>query len=399
MGLFNLFKKKKEKELPIVAENTRGNFSSECDKGLSVLMETLPSVREIDRDKLIEITDPTILARVDSLVPTIGMTGINIGNAVKQSSETLYKVVLTGGGQLVDSRAIAGAKRAISMGKDGIAEHANLFEVKPDSLGKVLNVGTSALNVASMIVGQYYMQQVDTKIATISTCVKEISETLEIEYKSKVASLVESVYNASKYQIANISNEELREHEISNVQELRKDCQTLLNHAETKLEALVAEKYIDYNSYENAIKEIEKWRQYQAILLQLLYQINTLDFALYLGRKTKEHCFGSFGIHKVKEESLHEAIVSWHDKQCTLLKIDVEEARRKHTGLLGLLEKPIGLINKELIYKQLSSDTVRLIKSQTADLVKNNVSSDNCFEEDVEIYIINGKKYYLPQNG
>lgn len=399
MGLFNLFKKKREKELPIVAENTRGNFSSECDKGLSVLMETLPSVREIDRDKLIEITDPTILARVDSLVPTIGMTGINIGNAVKQSSETLYKVVLTGGGQLVDSRAIAGAKRAISMGKDGIAEHANLFEVKPDSLGKVLNVGTSALNVASMIVGQYYMQQVDTKIAAISTCVKEISETLEIEYKSKVASLVESVYNASKYQIANISNEELREHEISNVQELRKDCQTLLNHAEEKLGMLIAEKYGEYKDYENAIQEIEKWRQYQAILMQLLYQINTLDFALYLGRKTKEHCFGSFELHKNKEETLHNAIVAWHNEQCDLLKIDVNEAKRKQTGLLGLLEKPIGLINKELLYKQMGKETIRLIKSQIADLSQIDMGAGNRFEEDVEIYIMDGKKYYLPKNG
>lgn len=399
MGLFNLFKKKREKALPIVAENKMENFSSECDKGLSVLMETLPSVREIDRDKLIEITDPTILARVDSLVPTIGMTGINIGNAVKQSSETLYKVVLTGGGQLVDSRAIAGAKRAISMGKDGIAEHANLFEVKPDSLGKVLNVGTSALNVASMIVGQYYMQQVDTKIAAISICVKEISETLEIEYKSKVASLIESVYNASKYQIANISNEELREHEISNVQELRKDCQTLLNHAEEKLGLLIAEKYGEYKDYENAIKEIEKWRQYQAILIQLLYQINTLDFALYLGRKTKEHCFGSFEIHKDKEETLHNAIVAWHNEQCDLLKIDVNEAKRKQTGLLGLLEKPIGLINKELLYKQIEKETVRLIKLQTSDLFQTDTSASNCFEEDVEIYIMDGKKYYLPKNG
>lgn len=399
MGLFNLFKKKREKELPIVAENTRGNFSSECDKGLSVLMETLPSVREIDRDKLIEITDPTILARVDSLVPTIGMTGINIGNAVKQSSETLYKVVLTGGGQLVDSRAIAGAKRAISMGKDGIAEHANLFEVKPDSFGKVLNVGTSALNVASMIVGQYYMQQVDTKIATISTCVKEISETLEIEYKSKVASLVESVYNASKYQIANISNEELREHEISNVQELRKDCQTLLNHAEEKLGMLISEKYGEYKDYENAIREIEKWRQYRAILMQLLYQINTLDFAFYLGGKTKEHCFGSFELHKNKEEALHNAIVAWHNEQCDLLKIDVNEAKRKQTGVLGLLEKPIGLINKELLYKQMEKETIRLIKSQIADLSQIDMSASNCFEEDVEIYIMDGKKYYLPKNG
>lgn len=394
-----LSKNKKKEKLPTIIENAEAKFSSECDNELVVLMETLPSVREIDRDKLIEITEPSISARIDSLVPTVGMTGINIGNTVKQSAEKLYKVVLTKGGQLVDSRTVPGAKRAISMGKDGIAEHANLFEIKPDSLGKALNVGASAYNVASMIVGQYYMQQVDTKIAAISTCVRGIFETLEIEYKSKVASLIESVYNASKYQIANISNDELRKHEISNVQELRKDCQTLLNQAEAKLEALVSEKYSDYNDYENAIKVVEKWRRYQAILIQLLYQINTLDFALYLGQKTQEHCFGSFGLHKDKQKVLHNAIVAWHNEQCALLKIDIEEGKRKQTGLLGLLEKPIGLINKELIYKQVGKETIRLIKSQTADLSPTDTSGSNRFEEDVEIYIVDGKKYYLSQNG
>lgn len=396
MGLFSLFKKKEN--LPVVVEKEEP-LSFEGDRGLSVLLEALPSVRDIDRNKLIEITDPMILSRVDSLVPAVGMTGISIGNAVKQSAGTLYKVVLSGGGELVDSRAVEGAKRAISMGKDGIAEHANLFEVKPDSLCKAMNVGASVFNVASMIVGQYYMQQVDTKIAAISACIKGISETLEIEYKSKVASLIESVYNVSKYQVANISNEELREHEISNIQELRKDCQTLLNQAEEKLGMLIAEKYGEYKDYENAIQEIEKWRQYQAILMQLLYQINTLDFALYLGRKTKEHCFGSFELHKNKEETLHNAIVAWHNEQCDLLKIDVNEAKRKQTGLLGLLEKPIGLINKELLYKQMGKETIRLIKSQIADLSQIDMGAGNRFEEDVEIYIMDGKKYYLPKNG
>lgn len=67
--------------------------------------------------------------------------------------------------------------------------------------------------------------------------------------------------------------------------------------------------------------------------------------------------------------------------------------------MLGLLEKPIGLINKELLYKHIEKETIRLIKSQIADLSQIDMSASNCFEEDVEIYIMDGKKYYLPKNG
>ena len=368
MGIFDFFKKRKQNK-EIGDASTQSLAINDADKGLEVVLESLPTTFDETQGRLVEITEPSVLARIDAVIPAASVAGTNIAKAVGSTGEKLYKVVLKNGGQLVDSHTIAGAKRAMTMGKNGIAEHANLLEVNPSELGKVANVGASVFSVASIIVGQYYMQQIDSKIGAISDELKGIASTLDIQYRSQAASLIESVYNISKFQMDTIANEELRLRELDNIQELRKDCQTLLNQAEAEIETILGTEQPTYDCYVSAIKKIEKWSRYQSILVQVLAQINELDFALSMGAKTKEHCYGSFGLHAKKLDEIHTQILSWHKEQCEHLQIDIDEERRKNTGFFAkLLEKPITAIKEEWMYKSLDKETVDLIKSQTAEM-------------------------------
>lgn len=396
MGIFDIFKKRKQNK-EIGDASTQSLAINDADKGLEVVFESLPTTFNETQGHLVEITEPSVLARIDAIVPAASVAGVNIAQAVGSTGETLYKVVFkNGGGQLVDSRTVAGAKRAMTMGKNGIAEHANLFEATPSKLDRVANVGTTVFSVASIIVGQYYMQQIDTKIGAISDELKGIASTLDIQYRSQAASLIESVYNISKFQMDTIANEELRLRELDNIQELRKDCQTLLNQAEAEIETILGTEQPTYDSYASAIKMIEKWSRYQSILVQVLAQINELDFALSMGAKTKEHCYGSFGLHTKKLDEIHTQILSWHKEQCEHLQIDIDEERRKNTGFFAkLLEKPITAIKEEWMYKSLDKETVALIKSQTAEMQQLSYDTDNPFAEDVEIVVRGDKKYYL----
>lgn len=408
MGLLNLFKKKKKQENTEVAviesepKNSEVSVVSNDNHELAVLIEQLPTTYSIDENSLIEITDSHVLARIDGLVPSLGTTGASIGNVVKSvqaaQGETLYRVVLQKGGELVDSRGMMGAKRAMALGPNGIRENANLIEV-PQGLDKgavVANAGVAVMGVASMVVGQYYMAQVDNQLSLISDSLSRVIDFLDVQYKSEVASLMESVYNISRFQISSIENEELRSRELDNIQELRKDCQRLLNQTETTIETLTSKTYSSYDEYERKVKEIEKWNQYLMILIKLLYQLNILDFTLHLGIKSKEQCFGSFTLHTTKIETLHTRLVGWHKNQYEVLKIDIDESRRKHTGVLGWLEKPISWINDDWNYEKVRTQTVRMIKGQTAEIGEITYTSDNLFEENVEIIARNGKYYYLP---
>ncbi len=405
MGLFGFFKKKNKKDKRAVALAERAEVVErailEPEGEMLVTVETLPAVADADKNKLVEITDSSVLARIDSMLPAVGSSIVHAATAATadKPQSDVYKVVLKSGGKLANSLAATGAKRAMSIGKNGI-EHANLVAVTSggmSAVGKAASIGASVMGVASMVVGQYYMKQVDARITALTDSIESVLESIELDYKSKVASLIESVYNVSKFQISSMVNDEVRGRELDNIQDLRKECQTLLSRAESQIESLLGKNCKNYDKYAQKVSEMEKWRQYENILVQVLYQIDMLDFTLYLGRKTKEHCFGSFDVHARKTEDLHAQLVEWHKKHCDKLKIYVDDCKRKNTGALAFFEKPIRLINDKWNYRAIDGETAELIKEQTADLGAVCYSVDNPFEE-VEIIVENGKKYYIPQN-
>lgn len=116
MGLFDIFKKKKKESNEIVP--TRQLAIAEEDKGLSVLLESLPATFDESHRRLIEITEPAVLARIDALIPSAGMASVNVGNIVRQSKETLYKVVLKNGGKLVGFQNYGRSKTRYGNGQE-----------------------------------------------------------------------------------------------------------------------------------------------------------------------------------------------------------------------------------------------------------------------------------------
>ena len=191
MGLFDIFKSKKKAEkteaTALTAENNEKNAKSNGGE-LSVFLEQLPATYGLDETALVEIKDTHILERIGSLTPSATCAGSSIGNMVKNLSpkdETLYRVVLKKGGTLVNSKSTPGAKRAITMGKNGIQEHAELFAVNPKTNKTLTIANTSAavMSLASVVVGQYYMQQVDNQLNAINNSISKIADFLDIQYK------------------------------------------------------------------------------------------------------------------------------------------------------------------------------------------------------------------------
>ena len=185
MGFFDFLKRKKntqEKSNTSIAtiEETAPSDFDEKENGLAVLLEQLPATFSLDESTLIEIKDSNVLARIDSLVPSVSTAGVSVGNVVKninaQQGETLYRVVLQKGGQLVNSNNIPGAKRAFTMVGNHISENADLIAVDQvlDKGAVVANAGAAVMGVASMIVGQYYMQQVNTQLTAISDHISKV---------------------------------------------------------------------------------------------------------------------------------------------------------------------------------------------------------------------------------
>lgn len=365
----------------------------------TIQMEMLPAEYIADENKLVEITDSKVLARVNNLVPELSKAA-NVANnavqAVKEGGEVLYRAIIPVGAKLTDSKAMDGAVRGIYHGADGIRGHANLVAVEAQKgTAVVANTAAAAMGVASMVVGQYYMSQINAELGQISDGISKISDFQDNEYRSKVFSLMAHVKKIADFQVEILENEELRSTKIQQLDSLEEECTQLLGQANLTLAEYTKKTDIDYATYEKELPDAQNWYMYQKSLLDILYKIAELRYTLHLGNVSREHCVALLPLYTSQAEKTQELLTEWHQTTAERLKIDVSEIRRKRVGLDGAVHFIPGLFKDDLKFRSIKEDTAEMIKTQSLGTM-NEYDTTDFYSEDVQLISKNGKIYYLP---
>ena len=255
---------------------------------LIIQMEMLPAEAIDDETKLVEITDSKVLAHVNNLVPGLAQAGNAVNNAAQAvraaNGEVLYRAVIPAGAKLTNSKAMEGAVRGIYHGADGIKGHANLVAVEAQKgTAVVANTAVAAMGVAAMVVGQYYMTQINAELGEISDGISQIQDFQDNEYRSRVFSLVAHVKKIADFQTEILKNDELRLSKIAQLDSLEEECTQLLGQANLTLAGFAKKTGLDYEAYEKALDNAQNWFMYQKSLLDVLYKISDLRYTLHLG--------------------------------------------------------------------------------------------------------------------
>lgn len=80
-----------------------------------------------------------------------------------------------------------------------------------------------------MVVGQYYMSQINAELGAISDGISNISDFQNNEYRSRVFSLVAHIKKIADFQVEILENEELRLSKISQLDSLEEECTKAIN--------------------------------------------------------------------------------------------------------------------------------------------------------------------------
>lgn len=366
---------------------------------LAIQVAALPAEAIPDKNQLVEITDSKVLARVNNLVPELAQVG-NVANnamqAAQANGEVLYRAILPVGAKLADSKAVEGAVRGIYHGTDGIRGHANWVAVEAQKGTAVIaNTAAAAMGVASMVVGQYYMTQINAELSEISDGISKISDFQENEYRSRVLSLVAHVKKIADFQVEILENTELRLSKISQLDSLEEECTQLLGQANLTLVGYTKKGDLDYVVYEKELTEVQNWYMYQESLLDVLYRISELRYTLHMGAVSKEHCVALLPTYSNQAIETQRRLTEWHRAMTERLSIDTSEARRKRLGLDGVVHFLPGLINDNLNFRPIEKRTAKMIKTQSNGSVHTYDTSD-LYAEDVQLIAKGGKVYYLP---
>ncbi len=367
-----------------------------------IQVEMIPAEAISEEGSLVEITDSKVLARVNNLIPNLVQAGNAVNNAVQAveaQGEVLYRAIIPAGAKLTNSREMEGAVRGFYRGADGIQGHANLVVVEAQKGSAVVaNTAAAAMGVASMVVGQYYMTQINAELGQISDGISKISDFQDNEYRSRVFSLVSHVKTIAEFQVEILENDELRLSKIAQLDSLEEECTKLLGQANLTLAGFAKKTDLDFEAYEKELQEAQNWDIYQNTLLEMLYKISDLRFTLHLGAVSREQCTALLPTYTQQVEETQTRLTQWHQGTTKRLSVDTAEIRRKRGGWDKAIHFIPGLINDEWNFRSISERTAGMIDSQVGGHNELHHDNSDLYVEDVQLISKDGKVYYLPSH-
>ena len=188
--IYNLKSKKiinnsDEKEREILANNISSSFPSiQIVESKDIIPNEKNKIKDIDIKKAISI--------IDNTVPN----SIIIGRNIKTGKELLNN------NRSFFSASKKGTENMMRVKGTNQVYGAQVIENKIDKQTKFINenqmikkAGKDALvnagfNMASMVVGQYYMNEINNKLDDLKDTISDISDYLDSEYKGRIAHII-----------------------------------------------------------------------------------------------------------------------------------------------------------------------------------------------------------------
>lgn len=372
-------------------------------------LELIPKIEQIDlvnihQNNLIKIEDPGVISKINASFPKITSIATNsiLKKGLKNSEKILndgnvYKVIIPSGSVLDKSKSMPGAFRATIHTGPKFSGQANLKKIdtsKINNLNEVSNIASVAnnvMNVASMVVGQYYMAEIDNKMAEINDNLNKIVNFQDREYKSRVISIFAKVKKISNFSTDLMDNDEIRFNAINSLNRYEDEVVVLLQQANITINDLTNQgKIKSLEDYQGIVTELNVYTNYQKYLILTLEEISRLSYILHKGMVDEEMSFSIYKTYFEQTIETRNKLIEWHKNQSIKLNILLNENKIEK----GSFGKFLGTVNINWRYKELPPGMQNIIVSQMEEIQNPQYDNSMLLKNDVEIIIKDGEYYY-----
>ncbi len=341
-------------------------------KSSVIKVEVAPDLK-IEEGKLVEIKDEMILARLNQAVPEIARALSAGAKTVAAVQGPAYRCVLPAGATKVATGAMKGLQTGETM----------------------LGAASLTFSVAALIVGQKFMADISKRLAKLDGELRAVADFQNNEYKSRVEALILRVTGVISYRSELMKNDSVRQRALMSLDNAESECMQLLGQATETINGYTQTRVSDFDRYCAVVKELAKWLDYQNKLISVLYHISELKYALNFGAVSRDYCASSFRVCLANVAKSQKCLKKWHGEEIGKLDIDTSALKRRRRGADAALHFLPGLFKKDCKYRKLSEETANLIETQRACDITDYKPLGRSFDDDVEIFVKDGKVYYL----
>lgn len=389
------------------AKNSEISESNSNFLSLMPKFEILPEDVSVEEDKVHEISDEIVINRLNKLVPQIvngykQFADKRVVEHIKEIENTkLYQIIIPEGAKLYKSKDLAGAFRGGYSVNGQLAGQANLVPVtigNARDLSSMADTTATVMNVASLVVGQYYMSEINDKMEKMLGNLDKIADFQQMEFKARILALISKVGKISQFNAEIIENEEIRKRTLDNLSRHEDEATELLQQVNLSIEHLVSKNTSnDFEQYKENTYEFDKLITYQQYLLSILEEIGRLVYLLNMGMISSEYCYSSFNNYIKQSTGARNQLVNWHKNKIKQFEIDLKKKRYAKQGLEAFFVAPTTWINNDWKYNELSKLVVTKIEKQSSNSLNCKNLTNDLLNKETKIISKNGKYYYLTE--
>lgn len=365
-------------------------------------IEQLPITTVLDEKKLFKISDKTVIARISQTLPVSANLAANttMQNFTQALNEqNIYKAIIPSGAHLVKP-----TKNGIQYGFfDSSAKSGHVVWEKVD-LTKMQRVQSfqlgmaNVMTVASMVVGQYYMSVINSKLENMTKNIEKIGDFQEKEFQSRILSLTTSVEEVSQFSAEILEDNDQGRDKLDTLENLKKTTTELLGQVNLTINALNnTNPKPKYKEYLSIVDDFQKLSVYQEVLVNALAEISKLIYLLGKGVISIEHSHYSFKKYLGMSSATRVSLCEWHDNQNKKFGINVDLEWKKRSGLKKIVMQPGIYFDDKKMFEDVPKSLVHKIKHQTKELPVWDSEAKDFYNEPVVIVIKDGQYYYLTE--
>ena len=387
-------------------ENNITVVSEEKTPNLFPLIQIIENnqVVPLEKNKIIDEKIKNAISTIDNVTPKSIIIDKNIKkgkrllddnrvyfSAIKEGTENMQAVGKTGkvyGTQMIKDKKTNRMlfDKQTEFTKEGVL-------VKSAGKDALVNAG---FNAASMVVGQYYMAEINSKLENIENSINDISDFLDSGYQSKLMYIVSKLKEIIDNKVEILNNSVSTKKRYDEIIDLEKECTILLGQANEKLKKEIPDNEVDFKIYKSILEKISKWYTRQQVLQRLLLEIGNLRYVLACGNESSKLSHTQYNNYLEQSNSVINKLENFHAIMENKYSIDVEKSRRTDK-LYNIKKNTVGKIKEEWAYQKIDEKTVRMIdiqkKSQKMDPYTNEKQDDV-----IKIQKYNGEYYNVLPN-
>jgi hypothetical protein len=387
-----------------INSTTSNSLDYENPQELKIIIpvEQVLSKTTIDDKRLFEITDSSIIARISDIIPAASeKIAKTIVNEAFKNTE-IYQAIIPSGVTLANSLEIEGAVRGFYIGAKGIKGQANFVRFDPTKISKastMVNGIANVINVGSLVVGQYYMSEINSKLETMSEDISKISDFQEREFISRILSVIARVGKISNFSSEILESDDLRNLKLQTLDDLEGECTQLLQQINLAIDELIKKNQkLNYKNYQEKVDNFMILVEHQQILISVLEEIGKLTYLLGKGEISIEMSYSIFTTYLEQSYKIRTVLEEWHRQQFESLHIDIDKNRIGKKGIEAYVALIPGFVNDKYKYKELENGLAGKIYAQKAGIQGMQVipnAREDIYDKDVHIIIKDGKYFYF----